>query len=70
LYDASRGDSLTSKLGAITRSARPTFHTQRDSYSTVLKGAGDHWKEIRDKYRTEKFMKLPLSEKKVNVRSI
>ena len=46
--------------------ARPlTFHMQKDNFEVIRREAGDYWKETRDKYKSEKWLRKPLSEKKV-----
>ena len=66
-YDSARG--------LFTRSAEPLpdtsrmisqdFLVQRQNYEVVKRQASSNWHELRDKYKQEKWLNLPLSERKV-----
>jgi hypothetical protein len=50
-----------------SESAIPTnFDTQMNNHSAVQRFASSNWKESRDKYRDEAWLKKSISERKLN----
>lgn len=41
------------------------YATQKANYAVIAKEAGSHWKTVVDKYKTEKWINMPLKDKKV-----
>jgi len=75
LYDTARRQVTprpfsTSTTGIDYSSVSDSVYaTQKANYAVIAKEAGTHWKTSVDKYKTEKWLNKPLTEKK-NLRKL
>lgn len=52
--------------GANTGVISQGFNTQKMNFSKVVQArAASNWQDLQDKYKTEKWQNMPLSERKV-----
>lgn len=56
-------------FGTVTDRYHPesseAFSTQRNNFVSVQKNACSNWKDLKDKYKTEKWQAMPLETRKV-----
>lgn len=70
-YDSERLKNFGSAIGNINRATQQniemfdSYNTQKNNFKHVQKMASSNWREIQDKYKTEKWQQLSLKEKKV-----
>jgi hypothetical protein len=73
-YDRERARIYLNKVDTVNGSKSINYHSdvpsytaQKENYYNVtLNHASSNWRELRDKYKTEKWQNKPLSEKKMS----
>jgi DnaJ-class molecular chaperone len=68
-YDGARrrllGPASSSTIGGIPSEVPTSFNTHKTNFVNVQKAASSNWRDIQDKYKSEKWQKLPLKDRKV-----
>ena len=78
-YDAGRARLLGQNFGSATvvqahasgpqadhRIISESYNAQRVNFAKVQSRASSNWKDLQEKYKTEKWQNLPLSQRKLN----
>jgi curved DNA-binding protein CbpA len=69
LYDQKRNlNSAQSTVSSRESHDRIGFQVQRKNFENVQRRASSNWSDIQDKYKTEKWRKMTLQEKKVSMK--
>lgn len=78
-YDTGRSRLLGKSIGSVSAvqaaaSATPedfkiiseSYNTQRNNFAKVQGRASSNWKDLQEKYKTEKWQNMPLQQRKMN----
>ena len=68
IYNNSDGNHTINNNGTIstTQSGAPMYTAQKENhYSNTLKHASSNWRDLTDKYKTEKWQNLHINERKL-----
>ncbi|RYG68397.1 hypothetical protein EON64_05270 [archaeon] len=58
--------AAVSSSSNVAAEIHQAFHVQRANYAKVQYNASSNWQELQEKYRTEKWQKMPLKDKKAS----
>ena len=65
MYDNARFSPSMLSPQITTSQATPGFNVQKDNYNTrVRREASSNWRELKNKYKTEKWQNLSLNKRK------